>query len=81
MKKRKQETCTCEAHKFPHRLYGGDCYGHDLADCPNIKTVTDPYGTGDLSYHWIEHGCYEACIKEEKQRNMRGKYAYARKVS
>lgn len=74
---RKQELCQgCEAYDFPHRLLSGDCYGHNLADCPNQKTITDPYGTGDLNYHWIQHSCYEAAIKEQKLRG-RNTHVYA----
>ena len=27
----KPESCRCEAYDFPHRMYGGKCYGHNLA--------------------------------------------------
>lgn len=49
--------CTCEAYGFPHRDGSGDCYGHDLADCPAPDVVVDPYGTGDHWYRWVDHGC------------------------
>lgn len=64
MTKRFQETCNCEAYDFPHRIYSGNCYGHDMLDCPNPKTIADPYCTGDTWYHHMEHNCYEARRKE-----------------
>ena len=53
----KHTPCTCEAYDFPHRPMSGDCHGHNLADCQSPKTVTDPHGTGDHWYRWVEHGC------------------------
>lgn len=53
----KHPTCTCEAYDFPHRPMSGECYGHNLADCPSPKTVTDPYSTKDWWFEWVEHGC------------------------
>lgn len=49
--------CRCEKYPFPHRLYSGECRGHDLADCPSLVRTHDPYGTGDHWYAHIEHGC------------------------
>lgn len=49
--------CRCEAYPFPHREGGGDCYGHDLADCPRPVVTPDPYSTGDHWYREYEHGC------------------------
>ena len=49
--------CNCEAYDFPHRPGGGDCHGHNLADCPSQIVVPDPHGTGDRWYRWVEHGC------------------------
>ena len=49
--------CHCDAYNFPHRRYSGECRGHDVADCPQLERTTDPYGTGDHWYVWIEHGC------------------------
>lgn len=53
----KPETHRCEAYQFPHRIGGGECYGHDLADCPHPERVRDPFGTGDHWFVWVEHGC------------------------
>ena len=53
----KPELCKCEAYDFPHRMYGGRCYGHNLADCPAQIVEVDPYGTGDTWYREVEHGC------------------------
>ena len=53
----KREICKCEAYDFPHRMYGGRCYGHNLADCPAQIVEVDPYGTGDTWYREVEHGC------------------------
>ena len=39
------------------RIDGGECRGHDLEFCPRHERITDPYGTGDHWYVWIEHGC------------------------
>ena len=33
MPKNNQDTCTCSAYPFPHRMYGGKCEGPDL--CPH----------------------------------------------
>lgn len=52
-----REVCKCEAYDFPHRMYGGKCYGHNLADCPCPDIEVDPYGTGDTWYRTVEHGC------------------------
>ena len=56
----KPESCRCEAYDFPHRLHGGKCYGHNLADCPALLVEVDPYGTGDTWYREVEHGCRPA---------------------
>ena len=56
----KPESCRCEAYDFPHRMYGGKCYGHNLADCPAQIVEVDPYGTGDTWYREVEHGCRPA---------------------
>ena len=53
----KREICKCEAYDFPHRMYGGRFYGHNLADCPAQIVEVDPYGTGDTWYREVEHGC------------------------
>lgn len=53
----KPDLCRCEAYDFPHRLFGGRCYGHNLADCPTPDIEVDPYMTGDTWYRTVEHGC------------------------
>jgi len=49
--------CHCEAFHHPHRPGGGDCHGHDLADCPSQIVIPDPHSTGDHWYRWVDHGC------------------------
>ena len=51
------EPCTCEAYPDPHKPMIGECYGHNMADCPHPQYVRDPHGTGDHWYRWVEHGC------------------------
>jgi hypothetical protein len=51
------DLCTCDAYDAPHPRYRSDCRGHNLADCPDLVRTTDPYGTGDQWYVYIEHGC------------------------
>ena len=53
----RREVCRCEAWDFPHRLYSGECMGHNLSDCPSQIRWRDPYGTGDWWYAHVEHGC------------------------
>lgn len=68
----RREVCHCEAYKFPHRHYGGECRGHDLADCPSQIVIPDPHGTGDHWYRWIEHGCRDwAGIKPRRDMPTR----------
>lgn len=66
---RNQETCTCEAYPYPHRLYGGDCYGHNLIDCPTPLIEVDPYCTRTFNYREVAHGCYKPSARKRKKPN------------
>ena len=61
--------CHCEAYRHPHRPGGGDCRGHDLADCPSQRVVVDPYATGDRWYRWVDHGCLDWTTKQGYRRH------------